>query len=259
MSKRVDVQYTNKIISLAQKRYDSCLNKTLNQYEKDQMDYPHLFVLGCVMDSQIDYTRAWKIPFIVADELKSKDFNAFEKKSKTWYFKLFKSKNLHRFNDTMAAAFYSAIQRIKKVYNGDAAKIWNDNPTSGELICRFLEFDRVGIKIATMAANILSRDYGIKIKDKYAIDISPDVHVKRLMYRLGLISEIADVKFSSIDASKITYAARSINPTFPGLLDLIFWEVGSQKICENTKCHKNKCPFGAFCIKQGVEKNQIIH
>ena len=253
MNKRIDKQYIGKIISIAKQRYDSCLNKVLNQAEKDQWDYPHLFVLGCVMDSQIEYERAWRIPFIIADELKDKSFQAFCDKEESWYLKFFNDKKLHRFNDTMAKAFYSAIVRIKENYNGDASKIWNDNPTSGELICRFLEFDRVGIKIATMAANILTRDYGVKLKDMYAIDISPDIHVKRLMYRLGLLEEIKNVKFSEIDSAKITYAARSINPTFPGLLDLIFWEIGEQRICENSRCHKEKCPFGSFCIKQGIK------
>lgn len=253
MNKRIDSNYISKVVDIAQKRYDACLNRKLNQAEKDQWNYPHLFVLGCVMDSQIDYERAWHIPFIVADELKSKDFKKFAKKDEEWYLNLFNSKKLHRFNDTMAKAFYSAVKRIEKVYSGDASNIWNDNPTSGELICRFLEFDRVGIKIATMAANILTRDYGVKLKDMYAIDISPDIHVKRLMYRLGFLEEKENITFSKIGVSNVTYAARSINPKFPGLMDLIFWEVGEQKICENNKCHKEKCPFGSICVRQGIK------
>ncbi len=253
MSKRTDDVYIKKILNVAQKRYNNAAKHKLTETEKLQMKYPHLFVLGCVMDSQIDYERAWNIPFIISDELGSKKFSSFLLKDEQWYIDKFKELKLHRFNETMARAFYGAIQKIHNLYNDDASNIWKNNPSSGELLCRFLDFDRVGIKIATMAANILSRDFGIQLKDKYAIDISPDIHVKRLMYRLGLIEEIDNVVFSKIDSSKITYSARSINPNFPGVLDLIFWEIGEQKICSNNKCHKKKCPFGSFCIRQGIK------
>ena len=169
---------------------------------------------------------------------------------------MFKRKNLHRFNETMGSAFYNAIHIIHTKYNDDASNLWNDCPSSGELICRFLNFDRVGIKIATMAANILSRDYGVKLKDKFAIDVSPDVHVKRVMYRLGLIDEIDNVVFSEIPLEKVTYAARSINPEFPGVFDKLFWEIGQNKICQNDACHGNECPFGDFCIRQGINSNR---
>lgn len=255
MSKRADKKYINKILKIANERYEKACKHELNEKEKIQMQYPHLFVLGCVMDSQIDFERAWEIPFTIAKELKSYELSEFLKKDLAWYKKYFADNKLHRFNDVMAEAFYSALQRIHNKYKDNAKNIWNDKPTSGELICRFLEFDRVGIKIATMAANILTRDYGVEIQDKFAIDISPDIHVKRLMYRLGLIEEIPGLdSFAKIDPTKITFAARSINPAFPGLPDLIFWEIGANKICENNKCHDDKCPFGAFCIKQGLNK-----
>ena len=252
MNKRSDLVYVQQILEIAGERYEKAKAHALTPIEEEQLKYPHLFVLGCVMDSQIDFDRAWQIPFKIAHELNGKDFSLFLEKDEEWYVSTFIRLSLHRFNEPMGRAFYKAIQLIHSKYNDDASEIWSDEPTSGELICRFLEFDRIGIKIATMAANILSRDLGVKLKDKYAIDISPDIHVKRLMYRLGLIDEIENVVFSKIDPTIITYAARSLYPNFPGLMDLIFWEIGSNKICENKKCHKDKCPFGKFCIKQGL-------
>ena len=240
--------YYNQIVKISKGIHNSAQIDS----EKEQLlkDYPHIFVLGCVMDSQIKYERAWKIPLIIAKELSGKGFDLFLNKSEQWYINFFEQKKLHRFNESMAKAFYAALQRIHEKYNDNAALIWNDKPTSAELVCRFLEFDRVGIKIATMAANILSRDYKVPLKDYYAIEISPDIHVKRAMYRLGLLSQQKVAKFSSIDSNKVIYRAKSMNPEFPGIMDLAFWKIGEEKICTNTACNDEKCPFGKICKKQ---------
>ena len=112
--------------------------------------YPHIFVLSCVMDSQIDSEKAGAIPILIATQVGGFEFKKFHIKDKAYYINLFKNKKYHRFNDIMGEAFYDAIELIANKYKGDASNIWNDNPSSAELVCRFLEFNRVGIKIATI-------------------------------------------------------------------------------------------------------------
>jgi len=218
----------------------------------DLKERPHFFVLGCVMDSQIKYEKAWAIPQIVANELGDDSFRAFAEKPLEYYSELFQSKRLHRFNDRMSRAFYLAIKRIEEHYDSDAGNIWSDEPSSAELVSRFLEFDFVGIKIATMAANILARDYKIPLRDKYSIDISPDVHVKRVFYRMGLLDKDNDTPFSEMDGARVVYKAREINPVFPGILDLLCWQIGEQRICTNTICRCNECKLNAICEKRDV-------
>ena len=142
----------------------------------------------------------------------------------------------------MGENFYLAIQKIHSDFRDDASNIWRDNPGSATLVRRFLEFKGIGIKIATMAANILARDFKISMKDYINIDISPDVHVKRVFNRLGFISE---------DASndKIIYCARELNPKYPGIFDLPCWEIG-RNWCRPNKPICDKCCLNDYFIKK---------
>ena len=231
-------------VRLAKDVYDSSTADEVGL--QDLKNRPHFFVLGCVMDSQIKYEKAWAIPSIIAKELGDDSFEAFASKPLEYYSALFQERSLHRFNARMSKAFYLAVKLIKDQYDSDASKIWSDEPSSAELVSRFLEFDYVGVKIATMAANILARDYKIPLKDKYSIDISPDVHVKRVFYRMGLIATEDD------DATKVVYKAREINPEFPGILDLLCWQIGERQICTNDKrkCRCDECTLNPICEKR---------
>jgi endonuclease III len=71
-----------------------------------------------------------------------------------------------------------------------------------------------------MATNSLARDFKIPMSDFYSIDISPDVQVRRVFTRLGLVAEGASNE-------EIIYRARAINPEYPGLLDLPAWQIGA--------------------------------
>ena len=131
---------------------------------------------------------------------------------------------------------------IKNKYNGDASNIWKDKPSSATVVYRFLEFNGMGIKIATMAANILARQFKIEFSDYYSIDISPDVHVKRVLKRLGYLNENPTI-------DQIIYKAREINPEFPGLIDYSCWVIG-RNYCHETNPNCDKCPLNSECKKQ---------
>ena len=104
-------------------------------------------------------------------------------------------------------------------YNDDASMIWHNTPKNATIVRRFLEFKGVGVKIATMVANILAREFKIPMQDKICIDISPDVQVKRVFIRLG---------FSPKNATndQLIYSARELHPNYPGIFDLSAWEIG---------------------------------
>jgi len=152
----------------------------------DLTGHPHAFVLACVMDRQVKAERAWLIPYRIAEKLDGFSIETLRRLSPADVYRLMsRPEPLHRFVDTMSGLFRSAVHRIVEQYAGDAALIWTGKPSSAEVVYRFLQFDGVGPKIGTMAANILARELKVPFADYFSIDISADVHVRRVFSRLG--------------------------------------------------------------------------
>lgn len=129
------------------------------------------------------------------------------------------SEPLHRFVDKMSECFHFAVQRINNDYAGDASRIWSGKPSSAEVVYRFLAFNGVGPKIGSLATNILVREFKIPFADYFSIDISADVHVRRVFTRLGLCT-------ANVSVEQVIYKAKALHPEFPGMMDLPGWEIG---------------------------------
>lgn len=231
------------------KRHQFTNDSEVDKYFDDLENYAHIYFLSCLMDRGITAEKAWKIPYMVC-----KHFNAFTMEELVKvsyedildYFVTFKP---HRYNEDMAKVFYKGIQKIHNDYDDDIAQIWRDKPSSASVIYKFLQFYGCGVKIATMATNILVREYHQELSDYYSIDISPDVHIKKILYRLGLISDKEDINL-------VIYKARELYPEFPGIIDAACWEIG------RTYCHEKKpqclvCPLKNCCtyFKDKKQKN----
>ena len=226
------IKQKKKLVRLAkEKEPDELLNDIENT--------PHAYVLACLMDRQITAERAWVIPYRVYQELKTTDIHEWALKSESWYVDFFKKKQLHRYNNNSAIIFHLAIHDIITKYDGDAAQIWSGVPSSASVVYRFLEFHGCGIKIATMAANILTRQFMVPFSDCYSIDISPDVHIRRVMKRMGYVNEDANNEM-------IIYKARELNPEFPGVIDFPCWEIGKE-YCRPTNPQCIECIVNSEC------------
>lgn len=240
------------IVSILIKKGEKLLNKprqrtlfTGNKAADDLLNnikgYPHVYVLACIMDRQIKAEKAWIIPYKVSRETEGFEFSKLRSLTADKIKKMFKTNNFHRFNKEMANNFYQAIQKIHNDYGDDASRIWKDNPPSAVIVRRFLEFRGVGVKIATMAVNILARDFKIPMKDHICIDISPDVHIRRVFQRLGFIPKEASV-------DEVIYCARELNPEYPGIFDLSCWEIGRDWCRPNNPACK-ECYLDKLCPK----------
>ncbi|NOZ25403.1 MAG: iron-sulfur cluster loop [Nitrospirae bacterium] len=232
------IRFTGKV------KADSLLN--------DLENHPHAFVLGCVMDRQIKAERAWLIPYLISQKIGGFSMKRLCALSAEDVRRLMSEPEpLHRFVDRMAVNFYSAVQRIALVYDSNAASIWLDKPSSAEVVYRFLEFDGVGPKIASMGANILAREFKIPFADYYSIDISADIHIRRVFGRVGLCAAEATVE-------QVVYKARALYPDFPGMMDLPCWEIG-RNWCKSRGPECSECYMNDLCPtakqnKRGLSK-----
>ena len=221
-------------------------NKLLNDIE----NYPHAFVIACIMSRQIKAERAWIIPHELENRIGDFKFktllNLSEKKIIRY---MTKPKSLHRFNTTMAKYCFAAIQHIKKKFKGNASNIWRGNLSSAEIVYRFLQFNGIGQKIATMATNILIRDFKIKVSDKYSVDISIDDIVPRVLKRVYGLSRKAD-------STELIFFARSINPDYPGILDIVTWKIG-REWCKPKKPKCINCPVSKMCNSMKISSQHL--
>jgi len=231
----------NKLLNQPYKTIEFTKVAEADELLNDLTNHSHAFVLACIMDRQIKAEKAWLIPHEIRRLSGSFEFGKLKQLSKQEIRDYFRNNHLHRFVNQMADNFYYAIQDIEQKYDGFAANIWANSPKSATIVRRFLQFRGAGVKIATMAANILARDFKIPMADKYCIDISPDVQVKRVFIRLGLISQ-------NSTNEELIYSARELNPDYPGIFDFSAWEIG-RKWCRPTHPKCNDCYLFQYCPK----------
>ena len=236
------IEHGNKLLNAPKEFALFTDNEEANVILNNLEEYPHAFVLACIMDQRIKAERAWLIPYHFKQRLGSFSFDKLKSLSQSKTMKLMsKPTALHIYCNKMSDYFYSAIKLIANKYRDNAALIWNNKPSSSDVVSRFLEFRGAGPKIANMATNILVRRFKIKLSDYRAIDISADVHVDRVFKRLGLIQQ---------DASKeqLILQVRSISHEFPGLMDYPSWVIGKNWCrSNNPKC--NECFMNDLCPK----------
>lgn len=125
---------------------------------------------------------------------------------------------------------------------GDASRIWSGKHAS-EVNRTFRSIYGVGVGIANMAVLLIESGWGIQFPDhdRSGMDIKPDVHTMRVLYRLG----VAD---SQSEQSAIA-AARRLSPAFPGAIDGALWWIGRQK-CHPSEPDCSHCPVSSSCPRR---------
>jgi endonuclease III len=215
-------------------------NPDADDLMNDLRRHPHAFVFGCLVDRRVPAERAWELPAVLRDRLGGFEFERLAALGEADWLTVMRTPTpAHRMPETMATVLFRGTQRLADHYRGRASRIWASTPSSATLIRRFLEFYGIGPKIGNMAANILVRNFKVPLSDYRYVDISADVQVARVMARLGFVEEGA-----STDV--VIYAARELNPDFPGIFDLVLWEIG-RTVCRPRNPDCDSCELSRWC------------
>lgn len=203
---------------------------------------PTAYLLAVIYDQGMKAERVWDIPFLLKSRLGHLDVARIAAMDDKDLIKVFRrAPTLHRFPRVMALNTKRACKLVISRYGSDAKNIWNDEPSSSALQDRFDEFAGIGQKKASMAANLLVRAFGVRVKDKRGIDISYDVHVRRVFLRARLVdTDSADVMIET---------ARRLNPEYPGIFDSPAWTIG-REYCHPSNPECGRCPISAACPKR---------
>lgn len=128
--------------------------------------------------------------------------------------------------------------------SGDASNIWRGKRAS-EVKRTFLSIHGVGPGIASMAVLLIEAAFQIRFDDldRRNMDIKPDVHTIRVLYRLGVSQAMTE--------QAAVAAARGLNPEYPGAVDGPLWNIG------RTWCHAI-APRCSVCCMEPVCAKRLV-
>lgn len=207
-------------------------------------DSPFAFLLAVIADYGIPAERAWLLPSRLRAKLGHLDPERIAAMDKSELETVIRSiPGGHRFPGEVAKFFIAASKKVVSLYEGQAAGIWAGR-TAHDAYLHLSAFLGIGQKKASMAVNILCRDLGWltpQSAELKTIDVSYDIHVRRVFLRLGLVE--------SDTMHEILQAARDLSPEYPGKLDLGAWYVG-RTWCRPTRPDCVGCRLAEACPKR---------
>ena len=212
---------------------------------------PFAFLLAVIADYGVPAERAWLLPFRLRQKLRHLNPRILGSMVPKELGNILREiPSGHRFPNMAAKFFVAASQKVVSEYDSDAAGVWKSR-TARDVYLHLGAFSGIGQKKASMAVNILCRDLGWlnpQPAELRTIDVSYDVHVRRVFLRLGLAE--------SDTMPAILQAARELSPDYPGKLDLGAWYVG-RTWCRPSRPDCEACRMSDVCPKL-VEKGREL-
>lgn len=208
---------------------------------------PEAFLLAVLFTQGVPAERAWAGPYLLSERLGHLDLSRLATERESVDVAMCARPALHRFKHTMAGWVSDAATRLLECYQGDARNVWAGEPTAVELMERLAAFRGIGRKKAAMAAELLSRTFGVPVRELQGGTVAYDVQVRRVFLRSGMVDR--DTR------AEIERAAAEAFPEAPGLLDLPTWLVGRQW-CHPTRPQCGECRLADVCprlVERSVE------
>jgi endonuclease III len=206
---------------------------------------PFAFLLACSLDRGIKAEVVWTMPYDLAQALGGLSPYLLHNLTTGELDRVIRSlPRKPRYIGDAPRTVKDLAAFVVEDCNGDARRAW-EGRTARELRNSMLGIHGVGPGIASMVAVLLESAYGLRFDDldRRSIDIKPDVHTKRVLYRLGAAA--------GRDNDVAVDAARRLNPGYPGALDGALWIVG-RRSCHEGVPNCEACELVTVCEQVGV-------
>ena len=149
---------------------------------------PYAFSLATCLDRGTKADIIWTIPYDIKQKLGHLDPYKIYKMSLEELADLFNHLTYRpRYVNDAPKTVRDLTRIVVEECNGDAARIWNGK-RAAEVKRTFLSIHGVGPGIANLAILLIEQAFPIRFNDldRPHMDIKPDVHTKRVLYRLGM-------------------------------------------------------------------------
>jgi endonuclease III len=204
------------------------------------------FISACCLDRGTKAEIIWTIPYWLSQQVghyDPKQFYPMSLERISFLYDRLPQKPLY----TKAAprTFQEICRIVVEDFSGKAENIWK-NRCAMDVKRTLLSVYGVGNGIANMTLILIESVYDITFSDiDYTkMDIKPDVHTMRVLYRLGASP--------SINTDSAILAARHISPSYPGAIDGPLWSVG-RNWGHPASADCGSCPLDTCCEKVGVK------
>jgi len=203
---------------------------------------PYAFLIAVCLDRGTKAQVIWTIPYDMKMKLGHLDPQLIYKMSLDELADLFKQlPRKPRYINDAPKTVYDLTRFVIEKCGGDASNVWEGRRAAD--VNRILRsIHGVGSGIANMGVLLIEKAFGMRFRDldRSGMDIKPDVHTMRVLYRLGA----SDAQ--TIEAA--IAASRLMNPFFPGGLDGGLWEIG-RRWCFASNPNCDSCPMTKDCAK----------
>lgn len=212
----------------------------------------HRFVIGIAANRQCDYLRAIRLPDALAERLGTNDIvQGVLRAGLDGVIRAMTEKPmLHRFPRELAKSVHAIAFRIQTEYGGDYRVALNKpGRTVSGMVEELMALRGIGRKCALLGTRVLLLSWGIallgdsvdeegnRLSSLASLDCAPDVHVRRVFHRLGLVAADATPE-------QVVQVARDLRPEEPCAMDAA-WIVGIDRCHAKRGCADcNRCPLG---------------
>jgi endonuclease III len=204
---------------------------------------PYAFAIAVCLDRGTKAKIIWTVPYYMKNELGHLDPQRIYAMSLDELASLFaRLPRRPRYVNAAPRTICDLTRIVIEECGGNAANLWLGRKAA-EVNRTFVSIHGVGPGIANMGVLLIEKAFGVRFSDldRTRMDIKPDVHTVRVLYRLGV--SIAETTASAIEAT------RKMNPSFPGEVDGALWEIG-RNWCRVSDPNCTKCPLNDVCIKR---------